>query len=342
MAPNATLTERIRSLRLWVNSRRLCNSFALNLRPSFSPTTVASRNLLLRLTSSTVSVTALPRMSGSSSTSYKALDPDRLVFEQAPTFEALVDPLLRAGFRDPRFFRRARTEWPTTVRARSQTSRDQQLRLYERWDDVRWCRQPSPNRRDIRLFRQAGTMYSKVHLRTSTKKAVRNAYTATVLCGQMDGVQGDIAAPRLKSTALSAITLQVVLLGWFTRTLLQQIIGCWMFVLLFRRPMLSILSQVYHEGSEYHGDEVFRLSHDCRQELLLLVVLVPCAMSNLRAEPSSRLFCTDASPFAAGICSCNVPVPASSELLRFADHRGFYTVLEPRLASYLDQFGRAR
>ncbi|CAE7454060.1 SUF4 [Symbiodinium sp. CCMP2592] len=471
----------------------------------------------------------LPRVSGSASTSYKALDPDRLVFEQAPTFEAdrfLVDPFLRAGFKDPRFFRRARTEWPPTVRARVQTSRDQQLRLYKRWDDVRslhllpashsefkyrcglfsvyksatvdrqilnpipensrtfsvsdatfslahaslltqvfipqgknlvissddlkdfyhafavseehasrnhlrgvfdgadfegwhaykpelhgvpvvgcfktlamgtnfavetaqhchtvllqragclasheqvcykhpipkgpgfdllciddhvylllvdaWerCRQPSPNRRDIRLFRQAGDMYSKVHLRTSTKKAIRNAYTATVLGGQIDGVRGDIAAPRLKSTALSAITLQVVNLGWCTRTLLllQQIIGCWMFVLLFRRPMLSILSQVYHEGSEHHGDEVFRLSHDCRQELLLLVILVPCAMSNLRAEPSTRLFCTDASPFAAGICSCNVPLHASSELLRFADHRGFYTALEPRLASYLDQF----
>ncbi|CAE7564461.1 unnamed protein product [Symbiodinium microadriaticum] len=165
-------------------------------------------------------------------------------------------------------------------------------------------------------------MYAKVHLRTSAKKAVRNAYSATILGGQLDGVRGDIAAPRLKSTALSAITLQLVVLGHSTRTLLQQVLGCWMFVLIFRRPMLSILSQVYHEGLGCHADEIFRLSHDARQELLLLVILVPCAMSNLRAEPSTRRYCTDAAPFGAGICSCEVPLQASTELLRFADHKG--------------------
>ena len=61
---------------------------------------------------------ALPRVTGASTT-YKPLDPDRLVFEQAPTFKAdkfLVDPLLRAGFRDPRFFRRPRSEWPSSTR----------------------------------------------------------------------------------------------------------------------------------------------------------------------------------------------------------------------------------
>ncbi|OLQ08921.1 hypothetical protein AK812_SmicGene7499 [Symbiodinium microadriaticum] len=61
-------------------------------------------------------------------------------------------------------------------------------------------------------------------------------------------------------------------------------------------------------------------------------------MSNLRAEPSTRRYCTDAAPFGAGICSCEVPLQASTELLRFADHKGFYTALEPRLASNLDQF----
>ena len=209
------------------------------------------------------------------------------------------------------------------------------LLLVDAWEK---CKQPSPSRRDVQLFRQAGAMYAKVHLRTSAKKAVRNAYSATILGGQLDGVRGDIAAPRLKSTALSAITLQLVVLGHSTRTLLQQVLGCWMFVLIFRRPMLSIFSQVYHEGLGCHADEIFRLSHDARQELLLLVILVPCAMSNLRAEPSTRLYCTDASPFGAGICSCEVPLQASTELLRFADHKGFYTALEPRLARYLDQF----
>ena len=44
-------------------------------------------------------------------------------------------------------------------------------------------------------------MYSRVGLRVSAKKRVRNAFQATVLGGEIDGVRGDIAAPRLRTVA---------------------------------------------------------------------------------------------------------------------------------------------
>jgi len=69
----------------------------------------------------------------------KPIDPSRLSFDEAPRFQAekfLVDPLLRAGFRDPRIFRRHEDEWPRPKVARVQAPLDKQLQLYKKWDDV--------------------------------------------------------------------------------------------------------------------------------------------------------------------------------------------------------------
>ncbi|OLP97449.1 hypothetical protein AK812_SmicGene20236 [Symbiodinium microadriaticum] len=69
----------------------------------------------------------------------KPIDPSRLSFDEAPRFKAekfLVDPLLRAGFRDPRIFRRHEDEWPRPKVARVQAPLDKQLQLYKKWDDV--------------------------------------------------------------------------------------------------------------------------------------------------------------------------------------------------------------
>ena len=452
------------------------------------------------------------------------LDPDRLVFEAAPKFNPekfLVDPLLKAGFQRPNFFRRPAEGWPPTQKARVQASRENQLRLYKKWDTVQslyllpadasevkfrcglfsvyksdtvdrqilnpipenarsyslsdatltlahaslltqvyvpadknlvissddlkdfyhafvvsdshaarnhihgvfkgsdfvgchaykpelhdvpvvgcfrtlamgtnfavetaqhchsvllkragclkaseqvryrhpiprgpgfdllciddhvflllvdaWerTRRPSPNRRDSMLFSQASAAYERVGLRTSSKKAIRNSYQATVLGGQLDGVRGDLAAPRLKSTALAALTFQMVTLGYTSRGLLQCIVGCWIFVLMFRRPVMSILSEVFYEGSGLSESEIFRISARAKQELILLILLCPCITTDLRAVPLAKLFATDASPFAAGACVASVPQSSVLELLRFADHRGHFTRLLPQACTYL-------
>ena len=196
------------------------------------------------------------------------------------------------------------------------------------------CKAPSPNRRDAQLFAQAAAMYSKVGLRVSAKKRVRNALQATVLGGEIDGLRGDIAAPRLRTVALGSLTFQLIVLGFCTKELLQCIIGCWVFVCMFRRPCMSILSQTYHELSGKAEGEIFRLSHDCRQELLLLTLLSPCMYTDLRAEPLGKVFCTDASGFAAGVCVSRISKTASLELLRRADHKGFHTRLQARSSVY--------
>ena len=80
----------------------------------------------------------------------------------------------------------------------------------------------------------------------------------------------------------------------------------------------------------------FRLSHDCRQELLLLALLSPCMYTDLRAEPMDRVFCKDASGFGAGACASPIDKKACLELLRHADHKGFHTRLQTKSSLYSD------
>ena len=51
--------------------------------------------------------------------------------------------------------------------------------------------------------------------------------------------------------------------------------------------------------------------------------------TDLRAKPLSKLFCSDASPFGAGVCQSRIGAEATLELLRHADHKGFHTNLPP-------------
>ena len=198
---------------------------------------------------------------------------------------------------------------------------------------------PSPNRRDVRLLSRASYAYLKSGLRVSAKKKVRNATQATVLGGDLDGVRGDICAPRLRTTALGGLTLQLILLGYCSKDLLQCLIGSWVFVCMFRRGFMCLLTAVYHEMRNRAGGEIFRLSHDARQELLLLVLLSPCMFTDLRAAPLDHIYCTDASGFAAGACHSRISRSASLELLRHADHKGYHTSLLPRSSELASRFG---
>ena len=42
---------------------------------------------------------------------------------------------------------------------------------------------------------------------------MRNSYSGIVLGGQLDGIRGDIASPRLKTATLCALTMQMIVLG---------------------------------------------------------------------------------------------------------------------------------
>ena len=184
-------------------------------------------------------------------------------------------------------------------------------------------------RHDIDLLDRAGSSYQKVGLRTSKKKSVRNESKAVILGGELDGRRGTLCAPRLRVLMLSKLTLRLVQIGWSTKLLLETIIGSWIFVLLFRRPLLSLLNDVFHEGSQLKNRETaFCLSTGAKQELLLLALWAPFAYTNLRSTPLSQIFCSDASLAGCGVCSATISPSTTLELCRVAEQKGFYTRID--------------
>ena len=184
-------------------------------------------------------------------------------------------------------------------------------------------------REDRRLLEQASKAYESEKLRTSQGKAVRDSFKATILGGELDGRRGTVCAPRLRLLVLSKLTLHLVALGWTTKHLLETIVGCWIFCLLFRRPLLSILNDVFHEGSSLKNrNEIFKLSTGSKQELLLLSIWGPYAYTDLRAKPCAEIFCSDASLFGGGVCRAAFNQAGTLELCRIAEQKGFYTRID--------------
>lgn len=135
---------------------------------------------------------------------------------------------------------------------------------------------------------------------------------------------------------LSKLTLRLVEIGWTTKLLLETIIGSWIFVLMFRRPLLSILNDVFHEGANIQcRDTIFSISTGSKQELLLLALWAPFAYTNLRSTPLSQIFCSDASLAGCGVCSASVSPSTTLELCRISEQKGFYTKIDSStLGSY--------
>ena len=198
-------------------------------------------------------------------------------------------------------------------------------------------RQQALLRLDRTIVANASAGYKSAGLHENLEKAVCEQPTATVLGGHVNGSVGLVMAPPVKVMVLCLLTLRLVTIGMATLEILETFIGCWVYILLFRRPFMCLLQQCYHEGRHLKRNEVFTMSSRCKTELLLLVVFAPMIFTDLRASPLPLLFATDASPFAAGACSTPISVSCAYELFRAADHRGFSTHLDDPLHSYLKE-----
>ena len=193
--------------------------------------------------------------------------------------------------------------------------------------------------RDRHVFRQAEAAYSQVHLTAHPGKRQRQVCHATVLGAEIDGVAGRVSAPRGRIALLMFVTAVVVRKGTCTKRLLQSILGCWIHVAMFRRPILAILDSVFEEGSHGSVDEVFKLSNQSVNEFTALFILAPLIQTDLRVDVCPMLFTMDASPTAGAICQSGVAKLALEEIWRHSEQRGYYTKLVQGPGSVLHELG---
>lgn len=181
--------------------------------------------------------------------------------------------------------------------------------------------------RDSQVFSKAEVAYQTVGLVQHPKKKQRGVTSGIFLGAELDGVAGFVSAPRHRIGVLMLVTVMLARKGTASPRLLSSVIGCWIHVLMFRRPVMSVLSHSFSDGKGIPQDQIFQLSRETRNELYALGSLGPLCIVDLRVQVAPRVFCTDASPGGAGICECPEDTHVVAELWRHSEQRGYYTQL---------------
>ena len=196
-----------------------------------------------------------------------------------------------------------------------------------------------PVLRDTHVFQSAQRAYKKVGLVAHPGKARRNETQGTILGADFDGIKGRVSAPRSRMLLLVWMTSLIVKVGTCTRQILSSILGCWIHVILFRRPLLALVDALFKEGLNRKPLEVFCLSSHARHELISLCLLGPCAQADLRVAFHDRLFSLDASPYGGAIVSAETTESLVSELWRHSEQRGYHTNLLGPAGAILAEHG---
>ena len=115
--------------------------------------------------------------------------------------------------------------------------------------------------------------------------------------------------------------------------------GGWTSVLIYRRPLMAVLSQAFRV---YRADQldpsrpkVLPLSRQVADELALCAALAPLAASDLAAPWDHALYATDSSDSRAAIVSAKIPEELSRALWRGSDRKGAATKLLSRAQACL-------
>eukprot|EP00438_Fugacium_kawagutii_P009652 Skav215001 [mRNA] locus=scaffold508:1001281:1007076:- [translate_table: standard] len=193
--------------------------------------------------------------------------------------------------------------------------------------------------RDTIVFEQANRAYAKVGLVSHAGKQRRFETQGTILGADFDGVRGRVSAPRARVQLLIWVTSIICRKGTCTRQILLSLLGCWIHVILFRRPLLSLIDALFKEGFDKPPNIVFCLSKHARHELMSLCLLGPCAQADLRVEFAPKIFALDASPWGGGIVVADSNPQAVAELWRHSEQKGYHTNLLSPAAEILRSHG---
>ena len=202
-------------------------------------------------------------------------------------------------------------------------------------DDVRAC------------FERAGGAYARAGLHRHPAKQRRAEAQGTALGAEILGDAGHIASERLRRLRLADLSLRIATGRYSTGALLRAVVSSWIFVLLFRRPLLCLLWECFRALPDLAGGAaadsvVFELPAAVRQELVVLAAMAPAMTSNVRAHPSSTLLATDASDDAIAAVRAPISQELHRELWRVRDRKGWPTHLLGRHGEWLHARGSDR
>lgn len=140
-----------------------------------------------------------------------------------------------------------------------------------------------------------------------------------------------VGPPPQKKLALAQLTLELCRLGYTTVGLHSCVVGAWVSMLVYRRPMMGLLNKAFRlledEDPMQTDNTIIKLPREVAQELVLVSVLSPFIMTNIAAPFDPQVYCTDASECGGGICEATVGSLVSEVLFKSCRTKGAYTKL---------------
>lgn len=211
-------------------------------------------------------------------------------------------------------------------------------------DDAIFCEQLPPQAdlstsAGVERLNQLCEEYLQRGLVPHPKKTFRGEVSAEFWGALVNGASGVCRANPKRLVPLIALTMRITTLGFATVALLEIVAGSWVSVLQVRRRMLCLLDEIYSAQCGRDRSSVVQLSPALREELWLLVVLSPLAVTNMRAESIGELFLSDASERATASVRATVPVVFTRELQRHCLSRGSWSKLLPPWQAWLRSHG---
>ena len=174
--------------------------------------------------------------------------------------------------------------------------------------------------------------YSSAGLLGSDDKDIRGSLLFRVCGMQVDSrptvvEKGMVAAaaPAEKRFGLAHLTAQCAGLPYTDDALHSCLVGSWVSLSLMRRPVLSVLNEVFKvippEKLDPEKPVLWPLSRKAADELALVSVLSAVAVSNLAVDMDTTVYATDASLARGGIVATEVEEDFAKQLWRTADQK---------------------
>ena len=170
-------------------------------------------------------------------------------------------------------------------------------------------------------------VYEQVHLIPHQAKATRDQLEAEFWGAQVDGRRGCVRASLKRAAPLLKIISLVVQLGVASVSLLEIIAGGVIALFTFRRRLMSLMSEIFEVMKGKSQQAVIVIGRNLREELLLISLLIPTAVTDLRADFCTEVFAVDASDWGDAVCASRIPVPVARELGRHCLSKGVWTRL---------------
>ena len=147
--------------------------------------------------------------------------------------------------------------------------------------------------------------YTCLGLPRHPKKAVEQSMHAEVQGAWVDGSRGTATPKFSKVARYLSLAMEAVVQGKASQRELQIIGGGFVYIAMFRRPLLSGLNAIWKKITSLKGISPHQrsaLSREVEVELIRFIAMSPLAFMNFRLPVSEHVTASDASTTGGGLC----------------------------------------